>query len=692
VTLVELSADLTTVALHTAATTYAIRIDRALGTVRPIHWGPRLTADAAATVPAWSAPRADSWEGLLDGAEDYPVDGGPRFGVPALAAEFPDGTAGLELTFVKQRSTDGEFVVVLADSHQPLTVELHYRVRADTDVIERWTVLRHTGESGTIVLHRHDSAAWCLPMRDDFRISHVTGAWSAEGRLHRDALPVADTVLASRRGVTGHHANPWVMIDDGAAGEEHGEVWSAALAFSGSWRITATRTGTGRCAILGGAGRDGVPARLEPGAELVTPVFAGLYSAGGFGSASRAWHDYQRRHVLPHPGELRPVLYNSWEATTFDVTEDGQLALAKAAAALGVELFVVDDGWFGARTSDRAGLGDWAPNPARFPHGLRPLADEVHRLGMAFGLWVEPEMTNPDSDLYRAHPEWVLHVPRHRRTELRNQLVLDFGRPDVQEWAFGWLDALVRQTGLDFLKWDFNRPFTEARGTAWTGHALGTYAVLDRLRAAHPGLRIESCASGGGRVDLGILARTDQVWVSDNTDAVDRLGIQDGYSQVYAPATMVAWVTDSPNPLTRREVPLRFRFHVAMAGVLGLGGDLAAWRPDELDEAAALIAVYRDIRPVVQHGALFRLRPPESGTPAVQYVHEDRVAVFAWRVGADFAPALGRLPLHGLDPAANYRDDDSGQVHPGAVLTGPGLALRLPEGSYASQLIRLRRI
>ena len=690
--LVEVSADLATVALHTPATTYAIRLDRAAGTVRPIHWGPRLTATAAATVPAWSAPRIDSWEGMTDGAEEYPVDGGLQFSVPALAAGFADGSAGVELTFVEQRSTADEFVVVLADSYQPLTVELHYRVRADTDVIERWAVLRHTGDEGTIVLHRHDAAAWCLPMRDDYRISHMTGAWSAEGRVHREVLPVAETVLASRRGVTGHHANPWVMIDDGGAGEEHGEVWSAALAFSGSWRITAARTGTGRCSIVGGAGRDGVLARLEPGAELTTPVFAGLYSAGGFGAASRAWHDYQVRHLLPHPEELRPVLYNSWEATTFDVTEDGQLALAKSAAALGVELFVVDDGWFGARTSDRAGLGDWAPNPARFPNGLRPLADEVRRLGMSFGLWVEPEMTNPDSDLYRAHPDWVHHAPHHRRTELRNQLVLDFGRPEVQDWAVDWLDALVRDTGLDFLKWDYNRPFTEAREAAWTEHALGTYAVLDRLRAARPGLRIESCASGGGRADLGILARTDQVWVSDNTDAVDRLVVQEGYSQVYAPATMVAWVTDSPNPLTKRAVPLRFRFHVAMSGVLGLGGDLAAWRPEELEEAAALIAVYRDIRPVVQRGALFRLRPAASGTPAVQYVHEDRVVVFAWRVAADFAPALGRLRLLGIDPAADYRDDESGEVHAGAVLTGPGLALRLPEGAYASRLIRLRRV
>jgi alpha-galactosidase len=692
VTAVEVSGDHTTVAIHTESTTYALRLDAEAGSIHPVHWGAHTGLEAIAGVPAHPSPHPDTFEAPWQAAEDYPVQGGRTFGPAALGCWFPDGTTGLDLTIVSRQAAADGFTVTLADRHQPLAVDLHYRPAPGTDVIERWATLRHTGDAGTITLHRHDSAAWCVPRRDDYRMSHVTGAWSAEGSLHRTALPTADTHLTSRRGVTGHHANPWIMIDDGTAAEEHGEVWSMALATSGSWRLIASRSHAGRCAVSGGSGHDGVRHELHPGESLTTPVFAGLYTTGGFGAASRAWHTYQRRHVLPHPGEPRPVLYNSWEATTFDVTEDGQLELARRAAELGVELFVVDDGWFGARTSDRAGLGDWIPNPHRFPRGLRPLADEIRRLGMGFGLWVEPEMTNPDSDLYRAHPDWVHHTPGHRRTELRNQLVLDFGRPDVREWAGQWLDRLVRDTGADFLKWDFNRPLTEAADPAWTGHAAGVYSVIDRLRAAHPDLRIESCAGGGGRIDLGILRRTDQCWTSDNTDAVDRLTIQHGHTQLYAPATMVAWVTDSPNPLTGREVPLWFRFHVAMTGVLGIGGDLTRWSPAELAEAREMIGLYRDIRPVVQHGELHRLRPPQSAMSAVQYAHEGRLAVFAFRVGADFAPGDRSVRLAALDPEAIYRDDDTGVEYHAGVLMGAGLPLRLPGGAHASTLTRLTRI
>ena len=691
-TAIETSDDHTTVAIHTDNTTYALRLDAEAGRIHPVYWGARVGVDAAAAMPCPSSPHSDTFEAPWEAAEDYPVQGGRSFGAAALGVGFADGTAGLELQIVSRAVEAGRLILTLADRRQPLSVDLHYRPAAGTDVIERWAVVRHTGDADDILLHRHDAAAWCVPQRDDYRISHVTGAWSAEGTLHRALLPVAETHLTSRRGVTGHHANPWVMIDDGTAGEEHGDVWSMALAFSGSWRIVATHTHDGRCAVLGGAGHEGVRHVLRPGETLTTPVFAALYTGEGFGAASRAWHTYQRRHVIPHPGELRPVLYNSWEATAFDVTEEGQLALAELAADLGVELFVVDDGWFGARTSDRAGLGDWTANPDTFPGGLRPLADEIRRMGMGFGLWVEPEMTNPDSDLYREHPDWVHHTPGHRRTELRHQLVLDFGRADVRAWAGEWLDGLVRETGLDFLKWDFNRPITEASDAAWTAHAAGVYAVIDRLRAAHPELRIESCAGGGGRVDLGILRRADQFWTSDNTDAVDRLTIHQGHTQVYAPATMVAWVTDSPNPLTLRGVPLRFRFHVAMTGVLGIGGDLTRWDADELAAARELVGVYRDIRAVVQHGELYRLRPAHAAVSALQYVHGHRSAVFAFRVGADFAPVLRSLRLTGLDRGSSYRDEETGRVHAAAVLMESGLPLTLPAGPYASALIRLVRV
>ncbi|MEU9736656.1 alpha-galactosidase [Streptomyces sp. NPDC048002] len=697
-----------TVLIRLRRSVYVLGVDRAAAVVRHIHWGAPLPLADAVALPAWTE-HDNSFAGRYDGTEEFPVEGGARFGVPALEVRFADGSHLLEAEVQDLAlAADGHLVISLRDRVRPLSWRLHYRVRADTDVLERWTEVTHTGtgDDGDIRLLRCSSAHWPMPMRPLWRLGSVHGGWSAEGRLERAVLPVGETVLGSRRGHTGHHANPWVALDPGDTGEEHGEVKVVALAASGSWRITAQRTAAGRTGVVVGEGHEGTELSLAPGRTHTTAVSLGLHTGHGFGAASRAFHSHLRAHVLPHPGELRPVLYNSWEATSFQVSEDNQLALARRAAALGAELFVLDDGWFRGRHDDRSGLGDWTPHEQRFPRGLRPLSDEVHRLGMAFGLWVEPEMTNPDSDLYRKHPDWVLHAPDRTPTELRNQLVLDFSRSDVVAWALEWLRRTVTEADVDFLKWDFNRSFTEAvaHGAGQDArrvhieHARGLYRVLDQLRSDFPELRIEGCAGGGGRVDPGILARSDQVWTSDNTDAVDRLTIQHGFSQLYPACVMSAWVTDSPNPLTGREVPLPFRFHSAMAGVLGLGGDLTRWTEAELAQAAELVAVYKDIRPVVQHGRQYRLLAPDEGrTTAVQYVSEqgDRTVVLLLRPGTSFVHGHEPAPLRlrGLEQDAVYRDEDTGQEWSARTLTAFGLpAPRLPAGDCASALVRLRRV
>ncbi|MEU1369115.1 alpha-galactosidase [Streptomyces sp. NPDC005803] len=692
--------------LSTPRTSYALRTDT---TGAPCHlaWGPRLTLEEAQELAAPQAPPASSFEGRSPVGEELPVDGGARYGTPSLQVRFADGTRAFEWQPAGHRVHEPEpgsqeLALEFSDRHYPLTVTLHYRVYADSDVIERWTRLRNTGND-PLVLLRADSAAWTLPSREDYRLSHVTGQWSAESQLRREQLPFGETVLTSRRGITSHHANPWVMLDAGDATEEHGQVWSAALAWSGGWRVTVQRTPDGRACFTGGAGHDGASLTLGPGEQFLTPVHAGLHSEGGFGAASRAWHAYTLAHVLPHPDETQPVLYNSWEATGFDVDAAGQKALAARAAKLGVELYVMDDGWFGGRRSERAGLGDWTASRDRFPEGLSPLVAEVHRLGMRFGLWVEPEMVNPDSDLYREHPDWVLHFPHRTRTELRSQLVLNFARRDVAEWAYGWLTRLVGEHGIDFLKWDMNRAFSEAgwperHGDAdqvGTAYVRNLYEVIDRLRADHPALRIETCSGGGGRVDLGILSRTDQAWTSDNTDASDRVAIQHGYSQIYPARTMAAWVTDVPNQLTGRSVPLRFRFHVAMAGVLGIGGDLTRWSDAELAEGAELVAEYKRVRPLVQHGVMHRPRGPvDDGPAAVQYTSPDRseALLLVWQRGPRHGSPRTPLRLAGLDPRARYRDTRTGTVHSANVLTGYGILPELPPGDWASTAVHLIRV
>ena len=656
--------------------------------------------------PTTTTASPAAWTAL----EEYPVDGGRRFAAPALEVRFADGSSPLEPRIDHVTEAEpGHLVIALHDRTRPLAWELHYRVPPDGDVLERWTEFLHTGRPGDdpVLLIRYASAHWPLPqLPAGPRLSSVHGAWAAENRLRRTPLPVGETVLGSRRGHTGHDAAPWVALDDGSAGEESGEVWLAALAASGSWRITVQHTAAGRVGVIAGEGHEGTELSLAPGRRHTTAVTAALHTSGGFGEASRAFHTHLRGRVLPHPDELRPVLYNSWEATSFSVTEDNQLALARKAAELGVELFVVDDGWFGTRDDDGAGLGDWTPHRQRFPHGLRPLADEVHRLGMGFGLWVEPEMANRDSELFRTRPDWVLHLPDRDATELRRQLVLDLSREEVADWVLDRLRDIVRENAVDFLKWDFNRSFTEAgaRGRPdgrypHVHHARAVHRVLDRLRAEFPHLRIESCAGGGGRIDAGMLARTDQVWPSDNTDAVDRLAVHHGFTQVCPPGVMTAWVTDSPNPLTGRTVPLRFRFHTAMAGVLGIGGDLARWTGTALEEAAEFVALYKDVRPVVQHGRLHRLLAPGEGPlTAVQYVDRaaERCVVLVWRPAAGFAACRTPPPplrLHGLDPDARYRDEDTGAQWSGATLGAFGLPVPdLGAGDHASALVRLRRV
>jgi alpha-galactosidase len=674
----------------------------------PIHtfWGSRITSADAAYLASSAAGRlATEWPSFrsaANGHEEYPLDGRLQFGRSALSLTFPGAIRSTEWVFAGHLIHDDRRLELLFDlRHHDVSMSLNYRVYDDSDVIDRWVTLRNDSPAEQIEVHRLDSAAWVLPEQATFRISHLTGRWAAETQLHRVELTESRFTLESRRGITSHHANPWFAIDDGTATEEQGEVYSAALHWSGSWRLLAQRDQDEPAQVLLGWGHEDFgPRVVEPGEQLESPVSSGLFSAAGFGGSSRTWHAYALQHVLPRSEEVRPVLFNSWEATGFDVDEAGQLKLAGQAADLGCELFVLDDGWFGQRSSDRAGLGDWSVNRDRFPGGLQPLISEVHALGMGFGLWIEPEMVNPDSDLYRAHPDWVYHFEGRDPALMRHQLILNLARLDVAHWVLGELDALLSAHDIQFVKWDMNRPFADTGWPAepsrqeriWFDHVAGVYAVLDALREKHPGVAFEACSGGGGRVDLGMMARTDQFWVSDNTDALDRRYIQHGFSQLYPARTMSCWVTDLPTFINKRQVPLTYRFHVAMAGVLGIGGDLTEWTEDEVDLARELISQYKQVRHVVQHGLQYRLGEPARSASAVQYVTTDRreSIVLVYQEAQQYDSQPHPIRLRGLDPAATYRLDDGTAVS-GAVLMGHGITPVLT-GDYASQLTHLKII
>ncbi len=666
--------------LDGAGVTYAMGVDEK-GYLQPLYWGAPLAAGdpLVATDPVKSGdPVLVKAPGELSGfdpagsvtLQEYPGQGEGLVNDPGIKALFEDGNRDLVLKY-RSHSVKGETLIVeLADIRRPLTVTLRYTIDPETGVLARSASVRN-GDRRPVRVDQIASAVFTLPVGDDYRLHYLTGRHAAEWQKKDVPITPALTVLESRRGSTGHGNNPYFAIGKaGLTSEEHGPVWYGALAWSGSFRISVGQDNLGRVRLMGGYNPYDFSWTLKPGETLETPIFYAGYSNAGMGGASRTFHEFEIGHILPGGVDKkpRPVVYNSWEATAFDVTEAGQEALAQKAARIGVERFVVDDGWFGARNSDKAGLGDWTVNRTKFPNGMKPLIDKVHSLGMDFGLWVEPEMVNVDSDLYRAHPDWVLNFPGRPRTEGRNQLVLNLARKDVRDHLLGVLDTLVSENDIAFLKWDYNRNWTEAgwpevpvqdQQRVYVDYVRNLYHILSELRRRHPKLEIEGCSGGGGRVDLGILGLTDEVWPSDNTDPADRLMIQDGFTQAYPAAVMMAWVTDSPNWANTRTTSLDYRFLSSMQGGLGIGANLDKWQQEDFTTAAKWVAAYKTIRQTVQRGQLYRIDPPsnDNASSATMYVSQDSRQGVMFQMLHSSMWRDNPAPNHpqGLDLTATYR-------------------------------------
>lgn len=670
------------------------------------YWGERLRNEDFA--PAHSLPGWSSFEPTTAATpQEYPGWGAGLYSEPALKATFSNGNREVVLHFVEQHLSKDSLDITLKDVGSALTVLLRYRVDAETGIIERSArIENHTPEP--VILESAQSAAWTFSPGPGAALHYLTGAWAGEWQPQLEVLPTGTRVLESRRGSTGAEVNPWFAVAESGATEAHGRVWFGALGWSGSWRITVERSVTAQVRVTGGFNTFDFAYRLAPGQSLETPPFYAGFAAGGMGEASRRMHRFELAHIIPAgtQARLRPILYNSWEART-PVEEIAQIAMAEKAAKLGVERYVVDAGWFGS-PGERGQLGDWNVNPQKFPHGLKPLIDRVHALGMDFGLWVEPESVAKNSNLYRQHPDWIMNFPGRPQIEVGGHYILNLARDDVKEYTFRWLDRLVTENDIALLKWDYNRNWSEPgwpevpladQKKIWVRYVENLYEIIDRLRAKHPKLEIESCSGGGARVDLGILRRSDQVWPSDNTDALDRLSIQSGFTQAYTPHVMIAWVTDAPDWLHARATPLKFRFEVAMSGALALGADLNKWSDEDNALAAKMIALYKQIRPTVQNGKLYRLRSPESDFSAIEYVSEDahQVVLFAYLHSQRFGRSVPPIRLQGLDPDATYRvhtTDDAlkaTEAIGGQDLLHRGLQLNL-RGDYDSTVVVFERV
>jgi alpha-galactosidase len=657
--------------------TYAFGVNER-GELQPLYWGGRLGPHDAIPAPK-SLPEWASFDSpYTTTPQEYASWGAGLFTEPALKITFADGNRDLVLHFVSAMPKDPQTLdVQLKDITREIYVTLHYAMDAESGILARSATIENR-EKQPVIVEQAAAAQWTLPAAR-YALSYLTGRWAGEWTLNQEPIQAGERVIESRRGTTGHQANPWFAIsrDDSqsattpvVASETNGEVWFGALAWSGSWRITVERTQLDAVRVTGGFNPFDFGYKLNPGESLETPIFYGGHSFHGLGGASRLLHRFEIARILPHAPDPkpRPIIYNSWEATEFNVNEAGQEALAEKAASLGVDRFVMDDGWFGERKNDHAGLGDWTVNPEKFPHGLKPLIDKVHSLGMDFGLWVEPEMVNPDSELYRKHPDWVLNFPARPRSESRNQLVLNLARADVRDYVEAFLDKLLTENEIAFLKWDYNRNWSEPgwdqvpadeQKRVYVEFIRNLYAILADLRKMHPKIEIESCSGGGGRVDLGILRYTDEVWPSDNTDPFDRLSMQDGFTYAYTPQIMMAWVTDSPHWLNGRATSLTYRMLSSMQGSLGIGANLNHWTPEDFATAKRLIAAYHSVQRTIVRGDLYRLISPRDGSEfsATETVSGDKnqAVVFAFTHSTEEGRGFPLLQLQALDTDAEYK-------------------------------------
>ncbi|MGI5452810.1 alpha-galactosidase [Streptomyces sp. CA-249302] len=676
--------------LRTENTSYAVRLSPAGPWAELDAWGPLGVEHGPSALdrsrrthfitPADAAP-----------AEYLPYGLRPFTG-SELVASRPGEDRGVWWEFVGAEEQQGALRLTFTDEVLGLRTVLHYETVPGTDVILRRAEFTATGQ---LRLERLDSAAVNIPVTGTARLTYLSGQWSQEFQRTQLDLPRGTFAIGSLQGAPGHAYAPWLAVQDGEA------TYGIALEWPGNWHITAEAEPGGSLRVRAGRVPHEEAVLLAPGETLVTPSLACAFSPDGLDGLSRVWHRYERRLAGERLHRPRKVLYNSWEATGFDVDAAGQLELAKAAADIGAELFVIDDGWFTGRGDDTGGLGDWYPDPVSFPDGLGQFIDETRTLGLGFGLWVEPEAVSPGSRPYAEHPEWVYRIEGRPSRLVRNQLLLDLGRTDVQDFVIGTLDRLLGEYDITYLKWDMNRPPTE-RGRPGAGsvdldaeHVAGYLRVLDHLRTAHPHVTVEGCAGGGGRVDHATLARTDVVWPSDNTAPLDRLSVQFGFLHAHAPHVMSSWVTDAPGVFDPRPRSLAFRFVNAMCGVLGIGADLRAWTAEQRAEAARWIARYKEVRDVIHHGEARLLGTPEDPTCGVQYDLGERTVVAALSTGRlDGAPLLpgrpDRLRLRGLDPAVRCRDDATGTSYSGAHLLHYGLPFSWSADHDADLVVLIR--
>ncbi len=700
--------------LHTDNSSYIIEL---LEGKIPLHayWGPRL--DNMPPLTTWKSSNFMNFNALdipTSAGGDFQCAGSlplelPTYGAgdmrqPAFHAQYADGSRITKLEYVGHTITSGKpgleglpatyggagqvdtLELHLYDALQELSVYLQYSVFPAQDAVTR--SVRVVNESDNLVRLLKVASANVDFYDMDADMLHLHGLWARERHVQRVPLTNTATQFGSLRGASSHLHNPFFALLSPDTTETTGDAYGFSLVYSGNFLAEAEKDAFNMVRASIGLGGLDFAWNLNSGDSFQSPEAVLVYAADGIGGMSRRYHRLYRDHLCRgrYQHKERPVLVNNWEATYFQFNEEKLLTIAEKAKALDIDMLVLDDGWFGKRNQDNCSLGDWYVNTEKLPGGLKGLGDKLNAMGMKFGLWFEPEMVSPDSDLYRAHPDWCLHVEGRSRSLSRSQLILDMSRADVQEYVINTVCGVLNSAPIAYVKWDMNRNFSEA-GSALLPpeqqqevahrYMLGLYRVLETITSRHPEVLFESCAGGGGRYDPGMLYYMPQTWCSDDTDGVERLYIQYGTSMVYPAVSMGSHVSACPNHQVGRTTPFKMRGDVAMSGQFGYELDLSRLSEADLALAKEQVAFYKKYRHVVQWGDMYRLCSPfEEPFAAWEYVAADGNTALLCTYVVAGKPNVGRkrVKLQGLDATAEYKVETDGRVYSGAFLMQVGLA------------------
>ena len=706
--------------VNTPKTTLMLAVNEGQ-TPRIHYYGSRLRPEQAHEV----------YDAMSINYDAYPAFGRNSFDETALSVTHADGNMSTELVVTGFRKAGDQTIIALKDKKYDFFVDLYYKSNDKSDVIETWTVIRN-GEKKPIKMEQYASGVMTI-RQEGLRqsdatsgkgawITHFHGGWAHEAGMTEEPLTAGLKVIVDHDGVrTAMDDRAEVMISlDGKPQENSGRVIGAALCWTGNYKLRIETRGKYRHTLLAGIDDLHTAYTLKPGASFQTPTLALTYSEEGKGGVSRAFHRWGRNGQLHNGKALRKILLNSWEGVYMDVNQEVCEKMMDGIKELGGELFVVDDGWFGRkyrRTNDSNALGDWMTDTQKLPNGVPALLKAAEDRGLKVGIWIEPEMTNSQSELFEAHPDWVVAHPTRELAKGRGgtQLVLDLSNPKVQDFVVSIVDNLMKENPhLYYIKWDCNMPMqnfgssyltADNQSHLFVDYHLGLRNTLERIRKAYPDLVIQLCSSGGGRVNWGALPYFDEFWVSDNTDAQQRLFIQWGTSHFFPPMAMAQHVSASPNHQTGRVIPLKFRFDVAMTGRLGMEMKPSDLNDNEREYAKKAVAFYKEIRPIIQLGDLYRLLSPYEGNGfcSEMFVTEDKseAVFFCYKFENYYGLETPRWHMAGLDPNATYRLNEfecaershyfENKTFSGKFLMETGIDATLGR-QFASRVIRLKRM